>query len=240
MSKAIAKQETSIATAADFGGGIGATGVAGRTEAGSNLSKVVLFQGTAEEEAMYGSFKRGEFLDALETRSLGTAIKIMPVFAFATWSVWEKGSKAPVQTWNNERDVPKHLLEWGDDGGHRTPPQAQMEINLICCVEGEQWPYLFVFKRTGLKAFEKTINPLEGRRAAIGKGPGLYELSSKDDKNPDGQPFKRLVARPVGEPGADILKLGKAVFAARQAFEAKATAVAEEATPAGGYDPDAD
>lgn len=240
MSKAIAKQETSIATAEKFTGTIGTIGVAGLNETGSNLSRVVLFQGTPEEEAMYGQFKRGEFLDTLETRSLGTSIKIVPMFAFGSWSVWEKGSKVPVQTWTREQDVPKHLLEWTEENGHRTPPQAQMSVNLVCCIEGEPWPYLMVFKRTGLKAYMRQIAPMESRRAAIGKGSGLYELSGKDDKNGAGQAFKRLVARPAGEPNSETVTLCMAVLKAEQAFRAKAAAVAEESTPAGAYDPDAD
>jgi hypothetical protein len=221
------------ASAADFGGGLV---VQGKSEAGLNLSRVVLYQGTAEEDEMYGSHKRGTFLDALEVRELGTAIKVMPIFAFATWSIWEEGSRAPVQTWRDQNAVPREMLEWSEVGGKRTPPQAQEAINVVCAVEGEPWPYLFVFKRTGLKAWGRTIQPLEARRGSIGKCPGLYELGSTDDKNADGKPFKRLSARPAGEPTAETVELAKKVFAAQQHLKEKAAEMAE--TEPGEVDPD--
>lgn len=228
---------TTTATAADFGGGLQVTG---RNSGGSNLSKVVLFQGTSEEEQVYGQHKRGVFLDALEVRELGEKINIMPIIAFAQWAVWEKGQRAPAQSWNDEKNVPPDLLQWTETAdGHRIPPKAQMSVNVICCVNEEPWPVLFVFKRTGLKAFEKTINPLEARRGSVGKCPGLYELSSVDDKNPDGQPYKRLTARPVGEPPAAMVELAKKVFDAQQRFKQKAAEMADD-NVRGDFDPDAD
>jgi hypothetical protein len=217
--------ELATASAADFGGGLM---VQGKQESGLNLSRVVMFQGTAEEEEMYGQHKRGTFLDALEIRELGPAIKIMPIFAFATWSLWEEVSKVPVQTWYNQKDVPADLLAWTEAGGVRTPPKAQEAINVVCAVDGEPWPYLLVFKRTGLKAWNRTIQPLEGRRGSIGKCPGLYELSSVDDKSGDGKPFKRLTARPAGEPSADTITLARKVFQAQQVLKAKAAEMAEQ------------
>lgn len=233
-----AAPQGALATANDFGGGLH---VSGRSDTGSNLSRVVLFQGTAEESVMYpGNFKRGEFLDALEIRSLGDHVRIMPIFAFAQYAVWEKGQRAPVETWDDEKKVPAPLLEWGEENGKRVPPKAQMSINCVCAVNDEPWPYLMVFKRTGLKAFERTINPLEARRGSIGKCPGLYELGSTDDKNPDGQPYKRLTARPAGEPPAEMIELAKKVFQARQKFQTKATEMAKDEKPVGGFDPNAE
>ena len=217
-----------LATASDFGGGFS---VHGKDDAGSNLSRLSLYQGTAEEAAMYGDHPRGAFLDALEIRELGDKVKIMPVFAFARYSVWEQGQRIPVQTWDDQKDVPPDLLQWGEENGKRVPPKAQESVNLICCVEGEQWPYLVVFKRTGLKCFQRTINPLEGRRAAIGKCPGLYELSSIDDKDPNGKPYKRLTARPIGDPPEDMVALALKVFKAQQTVREKATGLSDEHQP---------
>jgi hypothetical protein len=222
------------ATAADFGGGLA---VKGKSDSGSNLSRLIMFQGTAEEEKMYGGHKRGIFMDALEIRELGDTVRIMPVFAFAQWSIWPDGAKQPTQVWHDEKDVPPELLEWKGEGTDREPPEAQEQINVVCCVEGEPWPYTLIFKRTSLRAFQRTIAPLEARRGAMNKCPGLYELTSEDDKNGDGQTFKRLKARPVGDPPTELVTIAKAVFAAQQAFKAKAVEMVKDEAPVGGFDP---
>lgn len=212
--------------------------VAGKDEAGLNLSRVVLYQGTPKEEEVYGKHDRGTFLDSLDYRALGKEVKIMPVFAFATWAVWEQGASAPAQTWTDQRSVPKDLLEWSEEGGKRIPPQAVESINVVCLVEGQQWPYVIVFKRTGLKAFNRTIAPLEARNASINKPPGLYALSSITDKNGQGQPFQRLTARPAGDPPAAMVALGLKILEARGTVRAKAEQVA--ADDHAGYDPNSD
>jgi hypothetical protein len=222
------------ATAADFGGGLI---VKGKSETSMNISRLTMYQGTPEEEKMYGQHTRGMFLDALENRELDTKVRIMPVIAFATWSLWEKGAKQPTETWHDENDVPPDLMQWTEKDGKRVPPQAQEAINVICCVDGENWPYLFVFKRTSLKAFQRTIGPLENRRAAQKKSPGLYELTSEDDKNADNQTFKRLKARFAGDPSPELTALALHVFKMQQQIKAKAAEMAQE-EPAGNFDPD--
>lgn len=232
--------ETAIAaptaSAADFGGGLV---VKGKSDSGINLSKLTMFQGTAEEEKMYGEHKRGMFIDALESRELGDSVKIMPVVAFAQWALWREGAKQPEKVWHDEKDVPVEMLEWRGEGDNRTPPEAQESINVVCCVEGQEWPYTFTFKRTSLRTWNKTIAPLEARRGATGKCPGVYELTSEDDKNEAGQAFKRLKARPVGDPSPELVKLALQVFNAQQAFKAKAAEMVRDEKPTEGFDPDA-
>lgn len=232
---AVAEPTTALATAtaADFGGGLT---VKGKSDTGSNLSKLIMFQGTAEEEKMYGGHKRGMFMDALEIREIAETVRIMPVFAFAQWARWEEGAKQPSQVWHDEKDVPKELLEWTGEGDRREPPVAQESINVVCCVEGEAFPFTFVFKRTSLRGFQRTISPLEARRGAMGKCPGLYEMTSEDDKNDQGQTFKRLKVRPVGDPPAELTALAIQVFKAQQAFKAKAAEMVREDKPEG-FDP---
>lgn len=221
--------ETGVATmnAQDFGGGLVVQGLDDTTP---QLSRVVLFQGTAEEEQMYGEHKRGVFLDALESRELGNEIRIMPISAWASWAKFVKGSSRPEYSHTNMADVPPADLEWGEDG---TPPAATESINLIVAVEGEPWPYLLVFKRTGLKSFNKTIKPIEARRASTGKMPGLYLLGSVDDTSADGKPFKRMTCRSLGDPGQDVAQLAKQVFDALGSYKQQAEQMADAHDEAG-------
>ena len=208
--------------------------VAGRDEDQSlSLSRIALYQGSNEEEEAYGKHDRGVFLDVLECRELGTTIRIMPVFAFATYAVWRKGESRPVQSWKDRREVPAELLEWTENkDGKRIPPEASESINVVCAVEKEPWPYLIVFKRTGLKCFEKIIKPLEARRALIGSGHGFYELSSVPDKSPDGKPYRRLTAKLVtqtgGNPPDDLVAIGNKVLAASAHARQQAEKLAED------------
>ncbi len=215
-------QNTAVATADDFGGGLVVQGI---DEAGPQLSRIVLFQGTAEEAEMYGEHKRGTFLDALESRELGDKIRLMPVAAWATWAKFVPGGRVPEYSHTDKALVPREDLEWGEDG---QPPAATMSVNVVIVVEGEAWPYLFVFKRTGLKAFNKCIRPIEARRASMRKCPGLYELTSVDDKSGDGKPYKRLICRSVGDPTTEMADLARTIFTQIDAVKSKAEAMVNE------------
>lgn len=219
----VQKQSSEVMSATDFGGGLV---VEGQEDQGLQLSKVVLYQGSAEEEEMYGEHKRGTFLDALESRGLGTEINFVPVYAWVSWAKFIKGQKAPEYSTKIKAEVPAEDLQWGEDG---SSPAATESINVVIAVEGEAWPYLFVFKRTGLKAFNKTVKPIEARRAATGRTPGLYQLTSTDDKSADGKPFKRLVCRALGDPEGDVLALAKQVYDAMDHVKAQAENMAVDA-----------
>lgn len=209
--------------AAAFGGSI----LTGLEDSTPQLSRVVLYQGTAEEEEMYGEHKRGQFLDALESRELGDKIKIMPVAVWETWAKFEPGSKAPVYSTNNKAEVPAADLEWQGT----TPPAATYSINAVVVVVGEAWPYLITFKRTGLKAFSKCIKPIEARREMQNLTPGLYELASVDDKSGDGKPFKRLTANSLGNPDAETATLAKTVYDALDRVRDQAQKMADGQNP---------
>ena len=235
MSKAVTtKTSTTDLGASAFGGG--ALQVEGQDDNKMQLGRVVLFQGTAEEEEMYGEHKRGTFLDALEQRELGDEIDIMPVRAWASWAKFNRGENRPEYSTTIKAEVPDGDLEWGEDG---TPPAASESVNCVVVVKGEPWPYLLIFKRTGLAAFNKTIKPVEARRGATGKTPGLYRLTSTDDKSADGKPFKRLVCRALRDPDTDTAKLAKTVFDAMDQAQAQqhAEAVSQD-NPFAGEDGD--
>lgn len=202
--------------------------IEGTEDTGSNtIPALVLCQGTAEEVEAYGDGKRGKFLDSLDGSVVGEKVNVVICGGFMSWSKWESGSKAPVYTAYAIGDVPPDDLRWTDNGPVRKPPSAVECVNTVVCVQGVEWPFLFRFKRTGLKAYRKVISPLEKRRGLQGKGAGLYELAHTPDKNPDGKPYLRLTAKFAGEVPASMAAQVNAVMTQLEAFKAKAKVAAE-------------
>lgn len=191
-------KKTELAKTEETGGALaqrsamGGAAIAGR-DASNSISRVVMFQGTAQEEALYGSdFKRGDFIETLEKRLLGKSIEIVCVAGWMSWSKFVEGQTAPVYSFRSKAEVPAEDLEWGEEGAAKRSPAACETVNMVCVVNGEPFPALFMFKRTSIKAYTKVIEPCESRF-----GRCVYELSSEDDKNASGQPYKRLKARMV-------------------------------------------
>jgi len=199
-------------------------------DASKAISHLVMYQGTPTEEREYGdSFKRGEFIDALERRSLGTKVSIIPVAGWMTWSKFVDGQVAPAYSFTSRAQVPAADLQWVEKDGKRTPPAAVECVNMICLVNDETYPVLFRFKRTGLKAYQRVIEPMEARR-----GHGVYELASEDDKNSKGQAFKRLTARYSRQATVEELALVENIKGVLSEVRAKAAQV--EDTNDGGTD----
>jgi hypothetical protein len=168
------------------------------TQGNMGLSKIVMYQGTPEEEMMYGdSFKRGEFLDELEKESFGRSIRIVIVGAWATFAKFVKGQKAPVYSYTGWETVPEHVrpdFEWHDN----TPPSGTEIINAIVLrvVDNQAlpFPYLIQFKRTSMGAWNGKLG-IERHESRFGAC--LYELSGEDASNAEGKPFKKLTSRMV-------------------------------------------
>lgn len=187
------------------------------------ISRLVLFQGSAEEVEMYGEgFKRGQFLDELERVSLGTKVRIAVIGAWATYAKFVKGQKAPIYSYRGWDSVPeKHRpdFDWSGPEG-KTAPTGTESINAICAVQTEAGdvlpsPFLFVFKRTSMGAW-KGKQGIERYDARF--GPCLHELSSTTDKNPEGKPYQRLTSRMVvklkpGDPMYDVVEACKSQLA---------------------------
>jgi len=199
--------------------------VAGLEGDGPQVSRLTMFNDTAEEKEMYGSHVWGTYIDTLSNEALGEKVQILPIDAWGSWAKWTQGSKAPEYSTKNKADVPPKDLEWDGD---RAPAATQI-INVIVLVVGREWPYLFQFKRTGLKAFTKVIAPMEARRGSLRHGPGLYELSSEKDKSADGKPYKRVTARYVGNPPAELIATAITIKSAIASVKARAEAVADAA-----------
>jgi len=208
--------------------------VEGMSGGGVQVSRLAMFNDTAEEKMAYGSRTWGDYIDTLSGESLGASVQIMPISAWVSWAKWEKGSPAPIYSTKIRGEVPSEDLEWNGD----EPPAANEIINVVVLVVGQPWPYLFQFKRTGLKAFNKTIGPMEGRRGALRKGPGLYELGSENDKSVDNKPYKRVTARYVGDPSPEMVALAVKVKGAIESVKAKAEALADDHEPAQRADKD--
>ncbi|MCC6661727.1 MAG: hypothetical protein IT437_12675 [Phycisphaerales bacterium] len=204
---------------------------------GVQISRLALYQGTSTEQAAYpdSNFKRGDFFDTLEGRAVGQKVRIVPIFGWKSWVRFDRGSAAPIYSTRNKAEVPPEDLEWHD----KSPPLATECVNVVCAVEGEAWPYLLVFKRTGLKAWNKNVGPMEARRGSTSQGPGLYELSSVEDKNPEGQAYKRITARFVGNPTPELVSLAAGVKRKLDEFRRLAEKHADNATGEPQAEPDA-
>ena len=217
----------------DFGSPEQRLAIQGRDERSKiNIAKLSLYQGTTEEQEQYGDgFKRGEWLDTLAVKSLGEKVCVLfvPGLMTAQYAIWEKGKRVPTASWDNAASVPKELLEPSTlPDGTWVPPQAQEAISCVVCVEGQDWPYLLVFKKTSLKCFNKRIMPMEAQLASANQPPGMYEMSSVDDKNAAGQGYKRVTAKYVGRPTQKMLELAKVVFSRASKYKQAARELQEE------------
>jgi hypothetical protein len=201
----------------------GAT-VEGLDEARSLIGRMAMYNGTTEEQTMYDGcdFKPGDFIDVLEKRKLNSS-KVVPLGAFVSWVFWPKGERVPVYNVKDKKKVPAEHLAWNGT----EPPLATQCINAMLAVEGEAWPYLFVFKKTGFKAGE-LIFQLEGRRGMAQKGRGLYELGSQKKQNAAKQTYHELTARPVGDCPESLVELVKAYEVNKAQVHAKAEGMADD------------
>ena len=175
-----------------------------------SLGRAAMCYGTPEEEQMYGAIgaKRGVLIDTMEKRGLAST-KIVPLYGWEDRCCWPKGEKAPtyVYKFKDYNKIPAGHSDWSDDGkGGRVPPIASIRYNFVCFVEGEQFPYLFTFKRTSAKAGE-FIRTMEARRATRKMGTAMYVLKLIDDKTSEGKAYKRLVAEVVGDCPADMVPM---------------------------------
>jgi hypothetical protein len=230
MAKAIQKTEQSTGLALPDHLRGGAT-VEGLEDSQTLIGRMAMYNGTTEEQATYEGcgFQPGDFIDVLERRKLSTS-RIVPLGAFVSYLHWPQGAKQPLYNVRHKSEVPAEHLEWIDG----KPPMATQCLNAMVAVEGEPWPYLFVFKKTGYKAGE-LIFRLEGRRGAISKGRGLYELGSKKEKNAAGQTYHELTSRPVGDCPDSLVPLVEGYEANKTQTMAKAATMAsDQPTPDGG------
>lgn len=223
------KGQTTLATAPKGGGALvahersGSGAVVHGRDAAKAVSQVVLYQGTSTEEELYGKHARGLFLDALEKRPLGMTVQIIPVAGWMSWSRFEQGQVAPVYSFTDVSKVPADDLRWTEEGMKRNPPLAVECVNLICVVNDEPWPCLVRFKRTSLKAYQRTIEPLEARH-----GHCLYELGSVPDKNASGQNYRRMTAKLVRRSNDEELALVDKIKSVLSEVRAKAEAATAE------------
>lgn len=190
----------------------------------SMIGRMAMYNGTTEEQVMYEGcdFKPGDFIDVLERRKLNSS-RIVPLGAFVSYVYWPKDSRVPVYNHRDKRKVPPEHLTWSDN----QPPLATQCLNALVAVEGEPWPYLFTFKRTGYKAGELVFQ-LEGRRGMAQKGRGLYELGAQRKQNAAKQTYHELTARPVGDCPASLVDLVLAYDRDKDSHTAKAQAMADD------------
>jgi hypothetical protein len=194
-------------------------------DSSTKLGRISLYQGTSQEQATYGEgvFRRGDFVDVLERRKLATS-SIIPIHAEVKYQRWDKDSKLPAYTYSaKDRNlIPAEDLAWNGD----EPPLAAKLIDMVVVVRGEPYPYLFSFKRTGLRAGELILQ-FEKRRALKGIRFSMYDLGSEDEKNNGGNVFRRLtVKNPVDVP-EDCFDVLRAVTQALATVKAQAAKVVQ-------------
>lgn len=200
---------------------------------GSLLGRLAMYNGTTSEEATYEGcdFKRGNWIDVMEKRKIADSqVNIVPVCGFISWERFDQQGKLVYAT-HERSTVPAEDLEWPEQGQKNSDgkfgPLASEVWNFVVLVQGEPWPYLLRFKRTGVKAGQD-IAQLEARYATNGTGHRLYQLSSKQDKNAANQAFLRIGAKPVGQCPADMLPTLAKAKAAAAAMLSKAKTMADE------------
>lgn len=189
-------------------------------ESSPQLGRIAMYQGTSQEQQKYGEgvFKRGDFIDVLEGRKLATS-RIVVVHCEVIYQRWDKDQARPAYTYTHAQRnlIPAEDLEWDGD----LPPACAKMYRCIVLVDGEPWPYLFIVKRTMMKAFDHLL-ALEARRTATQRGSGLYELGAEDEKNAAGNSYKRLTVRPVGDIPATMFDVYRAAKRGIESIRAKA------------------
>ena len=190
------------------------------------LGRIAMYQGTAQEQAKYGEgiFKRGDFIDVLEGRKLSSS-RVVVVHCEVIYQRWDKDQQRPQYTYSHAQKhmIPHEDLEWDGD----LPPACAKMYRCIVLVDGEPWPYLFIVKRTMMKAFDHLL-ALETRRSATHRGSGIYELGAEDEKNSAGNTYKRLTVRPVGDIPPSMFDAYRMARRGIDAIRAKAAQVEDE------------
>lgn len=211
------EQESTAIAVKDKSGAV----IAGQDEVSGAemIGRLALFQGTLEEQTIYldCDFEGGDFIDVLEKFNIGDTVRIVPVWAFFTWVKWVQGQRTPEYVLHKQSEVPNEDLEWADG----QPPAATKCINTIVLIEGQPWPYVFIFKRTSYKVGQN-IFTIEARRGKSDRGRGMYELSSSAAKGAGGQSYHQLAYRPVGNCPAGLAKLLDACVKDLTQFQAAA------------------
>jgi hypothetical protein len=210
------KQESALALPSDIVGSFTVEG----DDSSTKLGRISLYQGTSQEQAMYGegTFRRGDFVDCLERRKIASTF-IIPIHAEIKYQRWDDGAKLPAYTYSSKERhlIPAEDLAW--DGSN--PPVAAKLIDMVVAVRGEPYPYLLTFKRTGLRAGELILQ-YEKRRAMKGLRFGMYELGSEDEKNTGGNVFRRLTVKNPVEATEDTFEVLASITQALAAVKAQA------------------
>lgn len=188
------------------------------------VGRLALYNGTTDEQEMYAGcgFAPGDFIDVLERRKVASD-NIVPLGAYVSWMKWPQGARTPEYNVREKARVPAGDLEWVNE----KPPAATECINTLVAVDGEPWPYLLVFKRTGYKAGE-TMFRLEARRGMIGKGRGLYRITTKKEKNAAGQSYLELNVQPAGDCPDSLVGIVTEYIKHKASIDARAAALADE------------
>ena len=151
-----------VAGAADF---FSAPTVANAGVEDRMIPALHLYQGTSKEADQFGpGFAMGDLLDAVEKRKTASR-NIAVIKGVKRWKRWNDGEKAPVYDYDDRSKVPPEDLEWTGEGESRKPPLATETFEFMVLIEGEAFPYVARFKRTGYKAGQLLFELCERAKA---------------------------------------------------------------------------
>ena len=217
--QAIVKEET--------GGDLATSQVGGPLIQGSessdfSLPNLHLFQDVGNESDQYGDHAKGTWVNSLTGDEVDTSQGIVPITAQKNVVVWhhrDSGQSGMVGMFGSRKEVPSEMI-----AGQGTEVDIVEYVNLIVvAVSDPELPFVIRHKSSGLTAV-RMLNTLEAGRGRAGKGPGLYELKSKEKSNPKGKWFVPMYV-PKGDPDEDLIALASTFH---DMFAHKAIAVVED------------
>lgn len=203
------------------GGGLAVSQSGGPLIEGSDsgdfsLPNLHLFQDVGNESDQYGDHTKGTWVNSLTGDEVDTSKGIVPITAQKNVVVWhhrDSGQSGMVGMFDSRKDVPSEMI-----AGQGTEVDIVEYVNLIVVsVADPELPFVVRHKSSGLTAV-RMLNTLEAGRGRAGKGPGLYDLKSKQKSNDKGKWYVPMYV-PKGDPDEDMVALASTfheMFANRQ------------------------
>jgi len=206
-----AKKATTEMTTTTAGGELAMANASGPLIDGSeasdfSLPSLHLFQDVGNESDQYGDHAKGTWVNSLTGEAVDVSQGIIPVTAQKNVVVWhhrDSGQSGMLGMFDSRKSVPAEMV-----AGQGTEVDIVEYVNLVAvAVADPELPFVIRHKSSGLTAV-RMLNTLEAGRGRAGRGPGLYELKSKQKSNDKGKWFVPMYV-PKGDPDEDMVALAK-------------------------------
>lgn len=135
----------------------GPTGLADNISSSDlRLPRIALLQSLSPQVQNNGEvFKAGMFIDTLTQDVMTVPITFTPVFLFKNVIKWKPRAEGGGMLWKTVNPTAEQLKETQFDGANK--PTADMYINAVCLVQGQDTPLVVSFCKTNLKAGQDLI-----------------------------------------------------------------------------------